>query len=311
MSARRIPALGTEDRGLVIEGVDPSPRRDRSTSGPTTRGLRVILLDTNVRQRDAATRSGSCACIEGACAARDATNMHLSLIAPWREMLYGVRIMLKSGPLPITRLQELYAGLTARFGDRILPIDALGCGGLADAARRATGSPGRMLPLADGLIAATALVHDLTLWTRNTRDFDGTRRAPLQPLGGLMDFALSDEQTAIRDMARDFGRERIAPHAQAWEAAGHHPARRAAPRRARSASPRCTCPRSWAAPASPGSTPRWSSRRWPMACPAVSSFHLDPQHVRLDDRDATAPTAAARPLPAGRRHAWRRSSPTA
>jgi alkylation response protein AidB-like acyl-CoA dehydrogenase len=38
-----------------------------------------------------------------------------------------------------------------------------------------------------------------------------------------MEFALSDEQTAIRDMARDFGRERIAPHAQAWEAAGTIP----------------------------------------------------------------------------------------
>ena len=32
----------------------------------------------------------------------------------------------------------------------------------------------RVLPMADGLIAATALVHDLTLWTRNIRDFDGT-----------------------------------------------------------------------------------------------------------------------------------------
>ena len=38
-----------------------------------------------------------------------------------------------------------------------------------------------------------------------------------------MDFALSDEQVAIRDMAREFGRERIAPHAQAWEAAGCQP----------------------------------------------------------------------------------------
>ena len=38
-----------------------------------------------------------------------------------------------------------------------------------------------------------------------------------------MDFALSDEQVAIRDMARDFGRERIAPFAQAWEAAGTIP----------------------------------------------------------------------------------------
>ena len=38
-----------------------------------------------------------------------------------------------------------------------------------------------------------------------------------------MDFALSDEQAAIRDMARDFGRERIAPHALAWEAEGAIP----------------------------------------------------------------------------------------
>jgi alkylation response protein AidB-like acyl-CoA dehydrogenase len=38
-----------------------------------------------------------------------------------------------------------------------------------------------------------------------------------------MDFALSEEQEAIRDMARDFGRERIAPHALEWEAAGTIP----------------------------------------------------------------------------------------
>ncbi|MEP2921036.1 MAG: acyl-CoA dehydrogenase family protein [Sulfitobacter sp.] len=34
-----------------------------------------------------------------------------------------------------------------------------------------------------------------------------------------MDFALSDEQTAIFDMAYAFGQEHIAPHAQAWEKA--------------------------------------------------------------------------------------------
>lgn len=38
-----------------------------------------------------------------------------------------------------------------------------------------------------------------------------------------MDFALTDEQQAIFDTARDFGRERIAPHAQAWEAEGTIP----------------------------------------------------------------------------------------
>ncbi len=38
-----------------------------------------------------------------------------------------------------------------------------------------------------------------------------------------MDFALSDEQRAIFDMAREFGAGRIAPHARAWEKAGTIP----------------------------------------------------------------------------------------
>lgn len=38
-----------------------------------------------------------------------------------------------------------------------------------------------------------------------------------------MDFALTDEQTAIFDMARGFGQDRIAPHARRWEAQGTIP----------------------------------------------------------------------------------------
>ncbi|MDE0305552.1 MAG: acyl-CoA dehydrogenase family protein [Albidovulum sp.] len=38
-----------------------------------------------------------------------------------------------------------------------------------------------------------------------------------------MDFSLSDEQVAIFDMAREFGREKIAPHAAEWERAGTIP----------------------------------------------------------------------------------------
>ncbi|TYO84820.1 acyl-CoA dehydrogenase family protein [Oceanicella actignis] len=38
-----------------------------------------------------------------------------------------------------------------------------------------------------------------------------------------MDFALSDEQQAIFDMAREFGAERIAPHAAEWERQGTIP----------------------------------------------------------------------------------------
>ncbi|MFO7921848.1 MAG: acyl-CoA dehydrogenase family protein [Nioella sp.] len=38
-----------------------------------------------------------------------------------------------------------------------------------------------------------------------------------------MDFALSEEQTAIFDMAHSFGQDRIAPHARDWERAGTIP----------------------------------------------------------------------------------------
>jgi hypothetical protein len=38
-----------------------------------------------------------------------------------------------------------------------------------------------------------------------------------------MDFALTEEQTAIFDMAHAFGQDNIAPHAQAWEAEGTIP----------------------------------------------------------------------------------------
>ncbi|MBS0124407.1 acyl-CoA dehydrogenase family protein [Thetidibacter halocola] len=38
-----------------------------------------------------------------------------------------------------------------------------------------------------------------------------------------MDFALSEEQTAIFDMAHAFGQEQIAPHARSWEAQGTIP----------------------------------------------------------------------------------------
>ncbi len=40
-----------------------------------------------------------------------------------------------------------------------------------------------------------------------------------------MDFALSEEQTAIFDMAYAFGQDNIAPHAHDWETRRHHPQR--------------------------------------------------------------------------------------
>ena len=120
-----------------------------------------------------------------------------------------------------------------------------------------------------------------------------------------MDFALSDEQAAIRDMARDFGRERIAPFALAWEAEGI---------------PRDVLAEAGALGFAAMYVPEELGgaglarldavlvfEALAEACPAVSRLHLDPQHVRLDDR-ALGQRGRPRPLPA---RASSRSSDTA
>lgn len=63
------------------------------------------------------------------------------------------------------------------FMGRILEID------LATAERwgRVTAAAGRPLPVVDGLLAATALQHDLVLVTRNVRDFAGLGVRLLDP----------------------------------------------------------------------------------------------------------------------------------
>ena len=79
---------------------------------------------------------------------------------------------------PNPRIQDWIAGFFARHA--ALPVSA-------DIARRAGDLRGSLAAQssprtqADMLIAATALVHGLTLVTRNTRDFEGCGLALLNP----------------------------------------------------------------------------------------------------------------------------------
>lgn len=71
------------------------------------------------------------------------------------------------------QLQEwLDSTLRPWFADRVLPITEA----IAERMGRWAGegeAKGRTIKIADGLIAATALEHDLTLVTRNVKDFSG------------------------------------------------------------------------------------------------------------------------------------------
>jgi predicted nucleic acid-binding protein len=69
------------------------------------------------------------------------------------------------------RLEGMMQTLMSTFGDRILPITgdiALAWGELSARLRRSGRHPG----LVDELLAATALVHSLTVVTRNVTDFE-------------------------------------------------------------------------------------------------------------------------------------------
>ena len=63
----------------------------------------------------------------------------------------------------------LETDLPTYFVGRLLSIDAP----VADRWGRVQATAGRTLPVIDGLLAATALQHDLTLVTRNVKDFAG------------------------------------------------------------------------------------------------------------------------------------------
>ena len=74
----------------------------------------------------------------------------------------------------------LQVDLRARFQDRILPIGE----DIADRWGTISGAAatrGRPVPVIDGLLAATALSHNLTLVTRNASDFAGIDVAVLNP----------------------------------------------------------------------------------------------------------------------------------
>ncbi len=77
----------------------------------------------------------------------------------------------------------LNESLLVIYADRILPIDIAVVMQWGTLTARLIGE-GKKMPVMDGLIAATALQHNLTLVTRNTDDFSNTGLTLVNPWHG-------------------------------------------------------------------------------------------------------------------------------
>ena len=101
-------------------------------------------------------------------------DFYLSVIVAG-EIYRGIDKLMKTNPALARKFQSWLRSLVREFEGRTLGVDLK----TAELWGRLTSK--RTLPLADGLLAATALAHDLTLVTRNTKDIKDTGVRYLNP----------------------------------------------------------------------------------------------------------------------------------
>jgi predicted nucleic acid-binding protein len=136
----------------------------------------TYLLDTNVVSEWAAPRPNGNVIAWLAEASEDEIFISVCTFA---ELRFGVASMAKGKRRD--RLDAwLRSDLPARFDRRIVGIDvsiAVAWGDIQARARQ----KGRPVDTMDGLIAATAAVHDMTIVTRNTKHFEAVGVPLLNP----------------------------------------------------------------------------------------------------------------------------------
>lgn len=120
----------------------------------------MYLVDTNVVSE---ARRGTLQAVTWLRAA-DPQTIHLSTLT-LGEIMRGIALRQRSDPTAASHLAEWLRKLRHRHADRILPVtDQISVEWGRIAAIRPRGD-------IDGLIAATAIVHDLVVVTRNVDDF--------------------------------------------------------------------------------------------------------------------------------------------
>ena len=94
------------------------------------------------------------------------------------EIRRGIELARPRDPSKADALQAWLESVVAAFGDRVLSVDVA----VSDQWGRMSAM--RPIPVVDGLLGATAKVHDLTLVTRNDSDIRGLGVRTLNPFKG-------------------------------------------------------------------------------------------------------------------------------
>jgi len=122
------------------------------------------LFDTNVVSEAARPRPN-----RGVVAFLERENDIRVSVILFEELSFGLD---RAPPERRARLTLFCEGVFAEFGALALPVD-LDIARLAGRLRANASNEGRVLHMADALMAATAMTHGAILVTRNSRDFSG------------------------------------------------------------------------------------------------------------------------------------------
>lgn len=132
-----------------------------------------FLIDTNIISE--VRKNASCdPSVATWYASIDDGDLYLSVLV-LGEIRKGIDLAQRRDAAKAAALDAWLTEVDAAFGDRILPVD-----------RAVTDEWGRMrarrtVPVIDGLLAATAKVHHMTLVTRNDADVTGLGAQVLNP----------------------------------------------------------------------------------------------------------------------------------
>lgn len=136
----------------------------------------MFILDTNVVSELRKIRLGKAdKCVSQWADSVNASDLYLSVITV-QELEIGVLLAERRDPAQGAMLRSWLGNhVLPAFASRILPVDT------AVAIRSAQLHVPDPRPIRDGLIAATALIHGMTIVTRNVDDFEPSGVTLLNP----------------------------------------------------------------------------------------------------------------------------------